>query len=226
MSERDPALKPLRLLLVDDHQLFREGLQALLATQPDLEFVGEAANVREALALVETTEHDLMVVDIALPGSNGIALLHELRRRRYAQPVLILTMHSQRDMIMEAFEAGAIGYALKNQGVSELLVAVRATARRQRYVTPSLASTITTFEDVPRRPHATQDGVFGVLSAREREVFDLLVRGYSNIDAAHELFVSSKTVETHRCRIYRKLEVHSVGDLIRLAARHGLLTAA
>lgn len=211
----------IRLLLVDDHRLFRDGLRAILSSYPDLEVVGEASDYRSAIELIEKVEFDLIVLDITLPGSNGLALLRELKRRHVRQPALVLTMHQHGDMVADAFAAGAVGYALKHQSEAELVEAVRSTARRVTYLAPQLSR-----ELLPdANGGATPPGVLSLLSSREREIFDLIVRGHSNADIAHQLFISVKTVETHRTRIMRKLDVHNVGELIRLAARHGFLAA-
>jgi DNA-binding NarL/FixJ family response regulator len=208
------------LVLVDDHQLFRAGLRALLAADPSFAIVAEAADARDACAQLEAVEHDLVIVDVTLPGSNGIALIRELKRRHKRRPVLVLTMHEHVDFVVDAFAAGANGYALKNQSESELFEAIRVTAAGGRYVAPALTEQVRVAEASPQR------SLLGTLSAREREIFDLLVRGSTNADVAKELFISVKTVETHRTRILRKLDVHNIGDLVRLAARHGLIAAA
>lgn len=212
----------LRLLLVDDHRLFRAGLRAILGSHPDLGVVGEASDYRTALELMEHAEFDLVVLDITLPGSNGLALLREMKRRHVRPPALVLTMHQHSDMVADAFAAGAVGYALKHQSETELVEAIRAAARRESYLAPQLSPELLPAGEGHARPPA---GVLNLLSSREREIFDLIVRGHSNADIAAQLFISVKTVETHRTRIMRKLDVHNVGDLIRLAARHGLLAA-
>ncbi len=211
----------IRLILVDDHRLFRDGLRAILSSYSDLEVVGEASDYRSAIELIEKVDFDLIVLDITLPGSNGLALLRELKRRHVRQPALVLTMHQHGDMVADAFAAGAVGYALKHQSEGELVEAVRSTARRVTYLAPQLSR-----ELLPdANGTSTTPGVLSLLSSREREIFDLIVRGHSNADIAHQLFISVKTVETHRTRIMRKLDVHNVGELIRLAARHGFLAA-
>lgn len=209
-----------KILLIDDHQLFRAGLRAIFAQHEELEIVGEAADDRSALAMADAIDHDLVVLDITLPGSNGIAVLRELRRRRRSRPVLVLTMHTHADLVLDAFAAGATGYACKVQSVDELLVAMRACAAGQKYAAPQIAALV----DSAARP-TLPEGVLAMLSAREREIFDLLVRGHTNAQVAKQLYISIKTVETHRSRIMRKLDVHNIGEMIRLAARHGLLAA-
>ncbi len=214
---------PIRILLVDDHRLFRDGLKAILGSYADLSVVGEANDARTALELVDTPDFDVVVLDITLAGSNGLALLRELKRKRVRQPALVLTMHQHGDMVSEAFAAGAVGYALKHQSEDELVEAIRSTARRVTYLAPQLSREL--LPGTGGAQHAVAPGVLNILSAREREIFDLIVRGHSNAAIAQQLFISVKTVETHRTRIMRKLDVHNVGELIRLAARHGFLAA-
>ncbi|MCU1281675.1 MAG: Response regulator, LuxR family [bacterium] len=219
MSERK---KTIGILLVDDHRLFRDGFRAILAAYPEFAIVAEAADVREATRLAAEVPHDLVVVDITLPGSNGLALMRELKRQRARSPVLVLTMHQHADIVADAFAAGATGYALKHQSEGEIIEALRSCAERRRYLAPQIPPSLLDGEDAGRR---ASGGILTQLSAREREIFDLIVRGASNADIAKQLFISVKTVETHRTRIMKKLDVHSAGELIRLAARHGLLAA-
>lgn len=214
-----------RIVLIDDHCLFRDGLRAILAAH-GLAVVGEASELREAVELVERVAFDLLIVDITLPGSNGLALVRELRRRGVRQPILVLTMHQHVDLIAEAFAAGATGYALKHQSEQEILDAVNKVAARAIYLAPQLPHELLPDAGAPGAPPPRPfDSILSQLSAREREIFDLIVRGMTNAGIAKQLFISIKTVETHRTRIMRKLAVHNVGELIRLAARHGLLAA-
>src|SRR3954469_12986645 len=187
----------IRVLLVDDHRLFRDGVRALLSAYADIEVVGEANDSREALELVETVACDLIIIDITLPGSNGLALLRELKRLKIDQPTLILTMHQQADMVADAFSAGATGYALKHQSESELVEAVRMTARGATYLAPQLPQELAP-EAGASPPGAPGRSVLALLSSREREIFDLIVRGSTNAQIAKLLFISIKTVETHR----------------------------
>ena len=208
----------IRIVLVDDHQLFRAGLRSLLAAEPAFSVVAEAGDAREAYLQIEAVEHDLVVVDVTLPGSNGIALIRELKRRLQRRPVLVLTMHQHADFVADAFAAGANGYALKLQSESEIFEAIRVTAGGGRYVAPALVDLVRSSEASPQR------SVLGHLSAREREIFDLVVRGYSNAAISEELSISVKTVETHRANINRKLAVHSSTQLLRFAALRGLVS--
>jgi DNA-binding NarL/FixJ family response regulator len=204
-----------RIALIDDHPLFRQGLRALLEHEEDLEVIGEADDARHGYELAEARHPDVIVVDLSLPGVDGIGATRELKRRLPASRVLMLSMHDEPDLVSRALAAGAVGYAVKTESPADVLAAVRATARGQRYLTASVSRTA--LDTVP------SDDPLAILSQREREVFHLLVRGFSNQRVAKELCVSIKTVETHRTHIHHKLGVHSVAELLRFAGRHGLL---
>jgi len=206
-----------RIALVDDHPLFRQGLRDLLDHEEDLTVVGEAGDARQAYEMAEATRPDLIVVDMSLPGVDGVTATRELCRRLPHSRVLILSMHEEQYLVSRALAAGALGYAIKNQPADKVLEAVRRVARGERYLAPQV--------DAPRlqTPADDSEGPLGLLSQREREVFHLLVRGFSNQRVAQELCISIKTVETHRTHIHHKLGVHSVAELIRFAAKHDLL---
>ncbi len=205
----------LRIAVIDDHVLFRQGLRALFATQPDLAIVVEGADARDVYPLIEAASPDVAVVDVTLRGSSGIAATQEIVRRCPSCKVLVLTMHANEDFAARAFSAGASGYALKDQDALAVLDAIRAVAAGQRYLAPGLPVRVL------GGPRAA--GPLADLSPREREVFDLIVQSQSNRDIAAYLCISIKTVETHRASINRKLGAHSTADLIRIAARHGLI---
>jgi DNA-binding NarL/FixJ family response regulator len=213
----------IKVALVDDHPLFRAGLRALLREQSDIVVAGEAGEAREAYRLVEATPLDVITLDIALPGVTGIATTRELIRRRVTARVLMLTMHSGEDFVAQALAAGAAGYALKTQMPAELVEAIHAVARGESYLCPRISRPVVDDMLRQRRGGHAGGGPCDMLSPREREVFDLLVRGYSNDDIAAQLCISIKTVETHRARILKKLRVHSMVELLRFASRHGLL---
>ncbi|MFI5288702.1 MAG: response regulator, partial [Polyangia bacterium] len=180
------ALDKLKVALIDDHQLFREGLRALLGSQPDLKVVGEAADAREGYGLVESQRPDVVVLDVSLPGVDGIAATRELRRRVSASKVLILTMHAGEEYAAEALSAGAAGYALKTQPGHAVADAIRAVARGDLYLAPGLSRAA-----VDERRLHDGGGPLAPLSVREREVFALLVRGFSNQAVAGELCISA-----------------------------------
>jgi DNA-binding NarL/FixJ family response regulator len=208
------------VILVDDHELFREGLRALLSQDPEITVVATAGDAREAKRVVGDHPTALLIVDVSLPGSGGVPLVRELKREEQRRPVLMLSMHQHADVVADALDNGADGYALKSQSPKELLAAIRVVAGGKRYLAPGLP--------VPSgdgHPGAVPLGLLRALSKREREVLTCLVRGDSNQDIARQLFISVKTVETHRIRVMKRLEVHSIADLVRLAVRHGHFAA-
>ena len=214
----------MRILLVDDHAIFREALACLLTTKdPSLTIVGSAPSAREAIKAVGELGPDIVLMDIMLGGTSGIAALRELRRLDAGCRILILTAMVEPAFAVDALSAGADGYALKEQPIEELLLAIRQVARGAPYVAPRME------QSVGGRPHTIARtallGIIASLSAREREVFQLIVAGYTNQRISGELFISVKTVETHRTRINKKLRVHSTVELLRLAALHGLVAA-
>jgi DNA-binding NarL/FixJ family response regulator len=207
-----------RVALVDDHPVFRSGLRALLTSVDDFDVVAEAESARQAYEVVESKQPDLVVLDLNLPGTSGIIATRELMRRQPRARVLVLSMYTDPSKVSEALAAGAAGYAFKSDPPEVLLNAARAVMRGERWVPPQVATLI-----VEGKLARQAGGSVGALSAREREVFDLLVRGFSNRAVANELCISIKTVETHRAQIHRKLGVHSVAQLIRYAAVNGLM---
>lgn len=205
----------LRIALIDDHVLFRQGLSAIIGMQPDMTVVAEGGDAREVYPTLEEAPPDVAIVDVTLRGSSGITATREILRRCRDTRVLVLTMHTSQDFAAQAFAAGAAGYALKDQDAAQVLEAIRAVASGQRYLAPTLPPSVL----------ASQRGAgpLGQLSPREREVFDLIVQSRSNREIATYLCISIKTVETHRSSINRKLDAHSTADLVRIAARNGLI---
>lgn len=211
-----------RILLVDDHHLFREGLKLIIAPHADLVVVGEAASAKDARPLFDTVDFDLLVVDMRLPGTSGISLVRELKRRRTPHTSLVVSMQDDNERVADALIAGATAYVLKSDTPETLLVALRAAARSERFLSPAIDEGA-----VRRLVLASGDaGVSGPLDAltpREREVFDLIIRDYSTSEIAYELSISAKTVESHREHLFRKVGVHTICELVRFAARHQLL---
>jgi DNA-binding NarL/FixJ family response regulator len=213
-------------VLVDDHDLFRAGLRALLTATPDVRVVGEARTARQAYAVIEATKPEVVVLDVSLAGTDGIAITRELVRRKAGCRILMLTMHAVPDCVVRALQAGALGYALKDEPAAAALQAIRATAAGTRYLSPRLP-VAEILEQVQSRRAARANGgepPLQGLSRREREVFAMVVRGMANRQIASELCISVKTVETHRAHINKKLGVHSGTELVRLAALYGVVT--
>ena len=210
----------MRVMLVEDHAVFRTALRELFgARDPSFEVVAEAATAQDAWRAAEQHCPDVTIMDLFLRGESGISATRELCRRQRGARILILTAVDNPCFVREAFAAGARGYALKEQTADEIFGAVKVVAGGLRYLPPRFDP-----ELLGNGKQATQaDGLFGQLSSREREIFDLVVAGHGNQRIATELFISIKTVETHRARINRKLGVHSGVELVRFAALHGRL---
>jgi DNA-binding NarL/FixJ family response regulator len=207
----------LRLVVVDDHPVVRDGLRGMLGTQPDFEVVGEAAGGAEALTVVGSVHPDVVLTDLRLPEPSGGALIRLLLERVPAVRVLVLTTHDTDSDVLPAIEAGAIGYLLKDAPREELFRAVRAAARGETVLSPSVA-TLLLARMRPRRPLTETN-----LSAREREVLALVAQGRTNRETAAALFISEATVKTHLLHIYAKLEVPDRASAVSAAHRRGLL---
>jgi two-component system response regulator NreC len=212
----------IRVLLVDDHAMFRAGLVALLATQPDLAVVGEAASAEEALERVGPAKPDVVVMDIAMPGMGGVEGVRTLHAAHPDVGVLCLTAHDNPAYFFAVVEAGAVGYLLKGASPSELFDAIRAARRGEAYFSPMVARFLLT--DYLRRMRDSADTEsFDGLSPREREVLTLVAEGHSNKEIAEKLFISVNTVAIHRAHVMQKLNMHDRAELTKYAIRSGLL---
>ncbi len=211
----------IRIVLVDDHDVVREGLRAALAQQEEFAFVGEARDARSAYAVIARALPDVVLLDLCLPGVGGPTAVREVTLRAPTARVVVLSMLDGEEIVARALYAGAHGYVIKAQPIAELAGAIREVAAGGQYVTPHVSSNLVggMLRGMRRR---TDDGPLGALSEREREVFDLLVRGFGNGAIAGQLCISAKTVATHRSRVFHKLRVHSIADLVRFAAREAL----
>ena len=210
-----------RTALVDDHLVFREAFRALLASTSEFSVVAEATEGSEVCQLFEATKPDLVVMDVTLPGSDGLSATRELTARHPGAKIMMLSAHAVHDYVTRAFTAGASGYALKSQPAAAVIGGLKTVARGERYLAPELPASLLSNGRSRRKGGPGQlDG----LSNREREIFDLVVRGYSNAAISEELSISVKTVETHRANINRKLAVHSSTQLLRFAALRGLVS--
>jgi DNA-binding NarL/FixJ family response regulator len=207
--------------LIDDHIVFREAFRTLLASTQEFSVVAEAQEGHEVCALYEAKKPDVVVMDVTLPGTDGLTATRELTNRYPMAKVLMLSAHAVQDYVSRAFAYGATGYALKSQPALAVTEAVKTVARGERYLAPELPMSLLTSTRVRGRGTPGQlDG----LSHREREVFDLVVRGFSNASISGALSISVKTVDTHRANINRKLSVHSSTQLLRFAALRGLVS--
>lgn len=212
----------IQIVIADDHQLMREGLGSLLSQQADIVVVGEAANGREAVQLVEQFKPDVVVMDVSMPDLNGIDATRQVLSRVSGTKVIALSMHSDRQFVVEMFRAGAKGYLLKDSAFEELASAIIKVARNETYIPAKLSgfSLEKLSDDGKRR----DSGVSPRLSEREREVLQLMAEGKGTKEIAADLHLSAKTVETHRVHLMDKLEIYSVAELTKFAIREGLTT--
>jgi DNA-binding NarL/FixJ family response regulator len=214
------ASHPARLILIDDHAILREGLIALSNMESDLTVVGQAANIAEGLAVAQATQPDLIITDLALPGSTGLQGIVEFRQRVPASKVLVLTMYDSEEYIRAALSAGAHGYVLKDATRSELMQGVRAVLAGHRHLCSRASSRIVrSYLGEQKASPPLAAGVTG----REREILAMIAAGLSNKRIAVQLKRSVKTVEKHRANLMRKLQLHNVADVTRFALQSGLL---
>lgn len=214
----------IRVLVVDDHTLVRQGIVGLLQSQPDIEVVSEAGSAAEATAAVAEARPDVVLMDIAMPGVGGLNATREIRERFPDVQVVILTIHDREDYLFQALRAGATGYVLKGAYVQDLLAAVRAARRGEVYLFPSATKRLV--EDyLLRARKGTDRGVWDGLSDREREILRLIAQGMTTPEIAAALYLSPHTVQSHRDHIVAKLGLHSKAALIRYAITRGLIEA-
>jgi two-component system, NarL family, response regulator NreC len=207
-----------RVLIVDDHAVVRAGLRMLIDAEDDMETVGEAGTVREAVFEARALNPDLVLMDVVMPGESGIQGVPLLLHEHPELKVLVLSMQDDPRYVREAFAAGASGYVLKEAADAEVVQAIRDVAKGGRYVHPELGARLVAAEAAAER-RADQDP----LSEREREVLRLLALGYTNQEIAKQLFISVRTAETHRAHVMQKLRLASRAELVRYALANGLL---
>ena len=208
-----------RILLVDDHKILRTGLRSLLQSQQELEIVGEADNGREAVELTKLLSPDVVIMDVGMPDLNGFEATGQIVSEVPTAKVLALSMHSDKRFVRRMFQAGAMGYLLKNASFDDLIAAIHAVALNQVYLGPGIQEVVV--KDYVQSFSGTEVGNFS-LTSREREVLQLLAEGKKTREIATLLHLSVKTIETHRKRIMDKLGLHSVAELTKYAVREGL----
>jgi two-component system response regulator NreC len=210
----------IRVLICDDHTLFREGLRALLAHESSLEVVGVAESGRQALDMVRNLDPDVVLMDIAMPDLLGYEATRRIRKLGLGTKILILTMHAEEESIARSLEAGASGYILKEAPATQLVYAIQQVRRNAPYYDPGVAATVVRLsEDHPKRPASSYDR----LSGREREVLKLLAEGMTVKQIATHLDLSVKTVDTHKYNLMLKLDVHDRAQLVRYAIEHKII---
>ena len=211
----------IRILIADDHTLVREGLKQILQIAPDFQVGGEASNGLEVIAAIREKEWDVLLLDMSMPGRNGIELIKQIKEEKPHLPVLVLTMHAEQQYAVRAFKAGAAGYLTKESAAAELVSAVRKVAAGGANVSASMAEKLALNLGVhsEKLPHQR-------LSDREFDVFRRIVAGQTVSDIADQLSLSVKTVSTHKTRILQKMEMHNQAELIRYAIEHKLMDDA
>lgn len=209
-------MSSLRVLLADDHALVRAGMRALLAELPGIEVVAETGDGREALRLVRERKPDIALLDISMPELNGLEVVGRIARDHPNTRAIILSMHGDDESVRRALVAGAAGYLLKNSDRRELELALRAVARGDTWLSPSLTKRVVAMYMQGASPDA-------VLTPRQREVLQLVAEGHSNKEIASRLNVALKTVETHRTELMDRLGIHGVASLVRYAIQVGLV---
>jgi len=212
----------IKVLLVDDHQIVREGLRALLTNAPDMEVVGEASDGRDAIDMAGKLHPDVVVMDLSLKGLHGEGAIRELRKRNTDARILVLSMYGSPDYVRPAVRAGAMGYLVKGSGISEFVDAIRAVSSGQPFYSPEVRQAAEQARTEPAPPG--ERSPLDELTAREREVLQLVALGQTNREIAETLGLSAKTVDGHRTRIMAKLDLHDAASLTRFAIRHGLVS--
>ncbi|WP_243544674.1 response regulator [Pseudodesulfovibrio tunisiensis] len=212
------------IMIVDDHPLFREGLKTIISRDPRYRVVAEAGNGREGVAQAREHRPDIVLVDISMPGKNGIQMIRELRDVLPAGRFIIISMHSEADYIVEAFRSGASGYMVKESAASQLLRGLDTVAANELFLDNALSQEVV-FKLLQNRqnPEASPEDTYSSLTPREQEIMRMLAEGMSTKEIAGALFISPKTVENHRSNLMRKLGLQSTFELIRYAARLGLI---
>jgi DNA-binding NarL/FixJ family response regulator len=216
-------MTPLRILIVDDHDLMRRGVRTLLESHAGWEVCGEAKTGREAVQMSEELKPDIIILDISMPDLNGVEAAKRIRKTSAGVEILILSMHYSEQLIREIVDAGVRGYIVKSDSDRDLLIAVETLAKHKPFFTPRATEVILGNFSTGGPAAPVPELVSGRLTSREREIVQLLAEGKSSKEVASSLGISVKTAETHRANIMRKLELHSVSELVRYAVRNQII---
>jgi DNA-binding NarL/FixJ family response regulator len=212
----------LRVVLADDHTLVRAGFRTLVESIEGVEVVAEADDGREALRLIEIHKPDLVLMDIAMPGLNGLEATARVVERYPFVRVVILSMHLNEEYVVRALQAGAVGYLLKDADAAELEFAIRAVTRGETYLSPPVSKQV--IADYVRRV-GSEHSPLESLTPRQREVLQLIAEGHTSREIAHILGISTKTVDSHRAQMMERLDIHDIAGLVRYAIRTGLVSS-
>lgn len=214
--------KTFNVVIAEDHTILREGLKALLLSEPDLKVVGEAADGLEAIRCVQNHSPDMILLDLSMPRMTGLDAIKEIKRVNADTKIIVLTVHSTEEYILATLQAGADGYVLKDAHSTELMTAIRHVLGGRRYLSPSISGTIIDGLLEGKKASAIRS-TWETLTQREREILKLIAEGHKNKDIADLLCISLKTVEKHRANLMEKLDLHNVAALTALAAEKGLI---
>ncbi len=220
-TDQDPPIRSMRLLLADDHRLVRAGIRTLLEGIAGVTVIAEASDGREALDLVHAHHPDIVLMDIAMPGLNGLEAIAQIGEHFPFVRVIVLSMYANEEYVLRALRLGAAGYLLKDVAPAELEMAIRATTCGQTYLCPTVSKLVA---DYLRRVDDDPDSVFDRLTPRQREVLQLIAEGHTTQEMAQILGITAKTVETHRSNLMDRLDIHEVAGLVRYAISVGLVT--
>jgi DNA-binding NarL/FixJ family response regulator len=212
-----------QIFIVEDHRLFREGLKAMLSPIPEYEIVGEAEDGLEAIRLIRKSKPDLVLLDLSMPRMSGFSVLQEIKAEMPEVKILVLSIHESDQYVLQAFEAKADGYAIKDSSREELRMAIRSVLEGKKYISPGIAgSVLEGFIDGRKTLKAKSS--LDTVTLREREILKLLAEGYQNKEIADLLCISVKTVEKHRANLMSKLDLHNAAALTAFAFEHGLIS--
>ena len=214
--------KIVRIVLVEDHTILREGLRALLSADPKFEIVGEADYGREAVRQVEKLIPDLVVMDLSMPRMTGMDAIREIKRRHPVTKIIALTVHKAEEYLRNTLQAGADGYVLKDATHEELMLAIQNVLKGKTFLSPSVSNTVIEGY-LEGKENQIPNPKLGLLSPREREILKLIAEGYKNKEIAADLFISLKTVEKHRANLMKKLDLHNAAALTTFAIEQGLV---
>jgi len=215
-------MKPIRILLADDHTVIRKGLRLLLENQPDFQVVADASDGREAVAMAEAHRPDVIVLDVAMPTLNGIEAARQISAKVPHAAIVFLSMHSDEGYVLKALKAGAKGYLLKDSAENDLINAIRSVSQGKAFFSPAISKMMVEEYMRQMQERGVEDS-YDLLTTREREILQLLAEGKTNKEVANVLHLSLYTVETHRGNILQKLNLHSGAELILYAVRKGVI---
>ncbi|HKA43127.1 MAG TPA: response regulator transcription factor [Burkholderiales bacterium] len=213
-------MKALRVILADDHTLVRAGLRSLVEQLNNVTVVAEAKDGHEVLTLAGTHHPDVVLMDLSMPGMNGLEAALRLKKEHPQVRIIVLSMHASEEYVLQALRAGAAGYLVKDSAPLELGLALQAVARGETYLSPPISRQVV---DSYMQRLGQADEPLAVLTGRQREILQLIAEGSSTKDIARRLNLSVKTVETHRAQLMERLDIHDVAGLVRFAVRHGLV---